>query len=55
MCALKFQTILVKKQIQNGRHLFFKQYVMLWILHVTIIFFLTLYQNNGYQSKLELY
>ena len=39
MCALKFHTILVEKQIQNGRHLFFKQYVMLCILHVTIIFF----------------
>ena len=45
-----------ERKIQNGSHLFFKQYVISCILPVTIDFFhLILHRNNGHQAKLELY
>ena len=45
-----------ERKLKNGRPLFFKQYVILCILPVTIDFLhLNLYRNNGHQSKLEPY
>ena len=56
MCAFKFHTILVRVKYKMAAIHFFKEYVILCILHVKIDFFyLTLLRNNGHQSKLELY
>ena len=53
MCALKFYTILEKNKYKMAAICI---YVILCILPLTILFFyLTLHQNNGHQTKLELH